>query len=182
MRAFVFMMQSLVLALSVLWAPSAMAAARGIAVVPVKTASGEEVLLYKESHALLVGVSQYGPGWPRLPGVVEDLRAVREVLEAQGFNVVEVRDPTREQMEKAYTGFINKYGRGKDNRLLFYFAGHGYTKKLEYGGEMGYIVPADAPDPVRDPGGFLDKVVSMQQFDVYARTVEAKHALFLFDS
>jgi formylglycine-generating enzyme required for sulfatase activity len=47
---------------------------------------------------------------------------------------------------------------------------------------MGYIVPRDAPNPHRDQTGFLSKAMDMQQIEVYARRIQAKHALFLFDS
>ena len=160
----------------------AAAVERGIVPVPIRDSGGRQVGLYKESHALVIGVSNYTGGWPRLPGVMDDLREVTGVLEDRGFNVVVVRNPDREMLEKAYNDFINKYGRGDDNRLLFYFAGHGYTGKLAYGGEMGYIVPTDAPDPNRNKNGFLNKAMDMQMFEVYARRVQAKHALFLFDS
>jgi len=65
---------------------------------------------------------------------------------------------------------------------LFYFAGHGHTLKKSYGGNVGYIVPADAPLPDCDRGGFMQKAISMESFNTYARNMDAKHALFLFDS
>ena len=46
---------------------------RGIFPVPIKDRSGNQVLLYQESHALLVGVCEYTKGWPNLPGVKEDI-------------------------------------------------------------------------------------------------------------
>ncbi|MCP4400415.1 MAG: hypothetical protein GY801_24300 [bacterium] len=47
---------------------------------------------------------------------------------------------------------------------------------------MGYIVPADAPLPGEDERGFSAKALDMQMIEVYARRIQAKHALFLFDS
>ncbi len=155
---------------------------RGIVPVVIKDASGKQVGLYKESHALVIGASEYTNGWPRLPGVVDDIREVKTALEAQGFNVVVVQNPNREQLEKSFNDFINKYGGGRDNRLLFYFAGHGHTLKLAYGGEMGYIVPIDAPNASQDEAGFLAKALSMNQMEVYARNIQSKHAVFIFDS
>jgi len=54
------------------------------------------------------------------------------------------------------------------------------TKK--WGGEMGYIVPADAPDPARDRNGFMDKAVDMLKVEGWAKNIDSKHALFMFDS
>ncbi|MCF8721119.1 caspase family protein [Nitrospina gracilis] len=155
---------------------------RGIRIVPIEDAEGTQVGLYKESHALIIGVSDYTAGWPDLPGVTKDVNLVKGALEKQGFNVVVVMNPDHEGMQKAFNDFINRYGHGVDNRLLFYFAGHGHTLKLAYGGDMGYIVPADTPNPNRDRQGFLARAMDMERIEVYAKRIESKHALFLFDS
>jgi len=143
---------------------------------------GKEVILYKESHALVIGVSEYTNGWPRLPGVKSDVQEVKAALEAHGFNVIVSMNPDRDTLERAFNSFINQYAHNPENRLLFYFAGHGYTFKLAYGGEMGYIIPADAPLPENNEIEFLAKAMDMQMIEVYARRIQAKHALFLFDS
>lgn len=150
--------------------------------VSIRDSEGNEVGLFSESHALVIGVSRYDNGWPQLPGVLNDIRMVREALENHGFNVVVVEDPDKKQLEDAIHQFIYTFGQKIDTRLVFYFAGHGYTMKLAYGGDMGYIVPRDAPDPKVDQLGFLEKAIDMQQFEVYSKRMQAKHALFLFDS
>ncbi|MBI5892517.1 MAG: caspase family protein [Deltaproteobacteria bacterium] len=155
---------------------------RGVKVVAIKDAQGKEIGLYKESHALIIGVSEYTEGWPKLPGVKKDVEDVKNTLQNHGFNVTVVMDPKREQMIQAFEGFINKYGLKPENRLLFYFAGHGHTVKQSYGEEMGYIVPADAPNPNKDPERFLTKAVDMQLIEVFAKRIQSKHAMFLFDS
>lgn len=155
---------------------------RGLEPISITTSVGEEVGLYRESHALLVGVSDYQAGWPDLPGVKKDVEIVRATLEEQGFNVVTVNDPTRSELEQAFTDFINSYGQETENRLLFYFSGHGHTLKLAYGDEMGYIVPTDAPNPYEDENGFIATALDMQMIEVYAKRIQAKHAIFLFDS
>ncbi len=163
-------------------APPIFASKRGISRVEIKTQSGEEVGLYEESHALVIGVSDYTAGWPRLGGVREDVREVRQALEDNGFAVILVENPDRMEFEGAVRQFIVKHGRKENNRLLFYYAGHGFTQKLGYGGDMGYLVPRDAPDPNRDPEGFELNAISMQNIETYARTIGAKHALFVFDA
>ena len=158
------------------------AAERGINVVKIIDAQGKEVGLYHQSHALVIGVSDYTEGWPRLPGVQQDVKAVRAALKEHGFNVETVINPTRAQLYQAFSNFINRYGQTIENRLLFYFAGHGHTRKLAYGEEMGYILPVDAPNPRRDPRGFAVKAMDMQQIEVFAKLIQSKHALFIFDS
>jgi formylglycine-generating enzyme required for sulfatase activity len=84
-------------------------------------------------------------------------------------------------LDDAFTGFIRRHGRKPENRLLFYFAGHGHTVK-NYGEEMGYIIPTSSPNPNHDLDGFLDSAMDMRQIEVYAQRIRSKHALFLFDS
>jgi formylglycine-generating enzyme required for sulfatase activity len=154
------------------------AAQRGIA-LRVTDAAGQPVTLYRESHALLVGVSDYSAGWPDLESVPAELRRVETALERQGFHVVRYLNPDGRAMRRAFEDFIGRYGYRPDNRLLFFFAGHGHTR-LE--GRKGYLVPADAPDPRLDEGGFLRTALAMSDILNWARRVEAKHALFLFDA
>lgn len=138
---------------------------------------------YRESYALIIGVSDYTNGWPPLPGAKKDVTSLKKALERHGFVVTTVMNPRdRHELDAAFHAFIQSHGHHPDNRLLFYFAGHGHTEKLSYGGTMGYIVPADAPDPQKDKAGFLDRSLDMQQIEVYAKRIQAKHALFLFDS
>jgi hypothetical protein len=158
------------------------AAERGINVVKIIDAQGLEVGLYHQSHALVIGVSNYNEGWPPLPGVQQDVREVCLVLKEHGFNVETVTNPTRTKLNQAFLNFINRYGQTVENRLLFYFAGHGHTRKLAYGEDMGYIVPVDAPNPSRDPQGFTVKAMDMQEIEVFAKRIQSKHALFIFDS
>lgn len=139
---------------------------------------------YKTSHALVVGVSNYDH-WRPLDGVRQDVREVRQALERHGFYVDIIKDPTRDELEKAYTSFIAKYGIDPDNRLLFYFAGHGATVTPEYSPTdmLGYIVAKDAPsDSKKDIGAFISKAIHLGQFANWAREIHAKHVLFVFDS
>ncbi|MBM3226164.1 MAG: hypothetical protein FJZ47_20545, partial [Candidatus Tectomicrobia bacterium] len=158
-------------------------ALRSLAVVPVQDRSGQLVGSYSASHALVIGVSTYTGGWPNLPGVQADIRAVQEILHEQGFQVTTVLDPTKAQMDAAFETFISAYGGNKDHRLLVYFAGHGHTLRPQYGGNpLGYLVPRDAPNPNHDSNDFKRLALSMQRIEEYALTIDAKHVLFLFDS
>jgi hypothetical protein len=44
---------------------------------------GQQVVLYKESHALVIGISNYTSGWPKLPGVQRDVQEVKEVSKSK---------------------------------------------------------------------------------------------------
>ncbi len=151
--------------------------------VRIPLATGEApAQLYQDSYALVIGASAYRSGWPLLPGTLTDMEAVSRILQQQGFKVTQVADPDHAQLRKAFDDFIVEHGQEPQNRLLFYFAGHGDTRKLSYGQEMGYLVPVDAPLYEQDAKGFLQKALDMQQIEVYARRIQAKHALFMFDS
>ena len=179
-RTFIFLLASLLVSTFII--SPAVAQERGIVPVPIKNPQGQQVLLYQESHALVVGVSEYQKGWPILPGVLKDVELVKHALEDKGFHVVAVQNPSRNELRNSIEEFINRYGQDEDNRLLFYFAGHGHTLKLSYGEERGYFVPIDAPNPNRNQPGFLAKSINMESMEVYAKQIQAKHALFLFDS
>ena len=43
---------------------------RGIAPIPVIDSKGNQVVLYKESHALIVGISEYSSDWPMLLSLI----------------------------------------------------------------------------------------------------------------
>jgi hypothetical protein len=154
---------------------------RGVDIV-VKTKEGTTVSSYKDSYALVVGVSDYSNGWPDLPNTISDATKVKNSLEQQGFQVTLVTNPTHDQFKRALDDFIFNNGIFEDNRLLFYFAGHGYSMDMGYGGTTGYIVPSDAPIPQQNKASFMRKAISMREFDNQARQIQAKHVLYIFDS
>ena len=147
--------------------------------IVIKDTSGCEVGLYKDSYALLIGVSDYTAGWPKLHSIPQEISQVEAILQNQGFHVRKVMNPTAENLSKAFENFINKHGFDENNRLLFFFSGHGHTRKND---QKGYLVPADAPNPNKDRVGFLRKALPMSQILAWSRQMEAKHAVFLFDS
>ena len=147
-------------------------------VVRVTTQTGGSIDLYKGSYALLIGISDY-QYWPKLESIPSEVDEVKTALKSQGFLVQTVLDPTSDELKDAFSDFIGDYGFGKENRLLFYYAGHGATRS---DGKMGYLAPVDAPLIAKDPRGFKRKAVSMSQVLTWCREIEAKHVLFLFDS
>nr|VFJ69935.1 MAG: Caspase domain-containing protein [Candidatus Kentron sp. FW] len=147
----------------------------------VRSGDGQEVLRYGKSYALLVGVSDYGwgSGWKDLDSIPGELDKVENALETVGFHgVVRVDNPDEEALREAFEKFKDDYGFKRNNRLLFFFSGHGYTDE----DGAGYLVPRDAPDPREGESAFLKKALPMNQILSWARQIKARHALFLFDS
>jgi len=142
---------------------------------------GSSVDLYDKSYALLVGVSDY-EHWPDLPGVEEDIALVGKSLKKHGFKVISLLNPTRTSFDETMRGFIGDYGQDPENRLIIYYAGHGYTLTTNRGRELGYIVPADTPLPKDGTGDFKKKAISMLEIEIFAKQMESKHAMFTFDS
>ena len=156
---------------------------RGMKPVQVRI-EGTPTALYQQSHALLIGISTYTNGWSSLPGVSRDIPRVKAALENNGFQVDVVMNPSnKDALDNAFSDFISKYGNRRNNRLLVYYAGHGHTIKTDWGGELGYIVSADAPlHSKNNPSIFQSKAMEMAQIDIYAKRIQSKHALFLFDA
>ena len=65
----------------------------------------------------------------------------------------------------------------KEDRVLVFFAGHGATRKLASGRELGYIIPVDA-----DLTDFEGTAISMTNFQDISEAIPAKHVLFVMDS
>ena len=143
-------------------------------------AAGE---LYRDSHALVIGINQY-TAWPKLSHAVRDAQAVRESLvtrfgfKADNVTLLTDADATRANILKALNERFGDAKRVKrDDRVFVFFAGHGSTRKLPSGREVGYIVPVDA--------GLNDlqaDAIAMPQLQEVAEAITAKHAFFVIDA
>ena len=170
---------SLVLLLcALLWAVPAAQAVRVVATTP----EGKEIHLYNNSYALVLGNGNYSNGWDPLPGALRDVDDVAKALKKNGFKVTLKKNLTRESFNRAFGRFCHKYGRDENNRLLFYYAGHGHTQKMATNEDLGYLVMVDAPSPQSDPVGFEMASVDMQTMVTRAKKIKSRHVLFMFDS
>ena len=88
--------------------PCLPALTRGIKVT-VKT--GESLYLYKDYHALVVGVGDYD-SWPDLRGAVKDAREIGTTLEKMGMNVTTLLNPTSAGLKEALNQLT--YGPGQE--------------------------------------------------------------------
>ena len=107
------------------------------------------------SHALLIGVSQYDHQTP-LPWVDEEMRRVQKTLHDAGFNTYAPSDMTRvaggsgyltkSELDAALKAFGEKYGGDPENRLIIYFATHGFaTSRSDLNGG-GYLITSEVDD------------------------------------
>ena len=145
--------------------------------VQISDRNGKPVVLYQESHALVIWSGNY-QHWSKLNNVESEAQQVVKALKQQGFQVTIVANPTGENFKREVDDFIANYGYKPNNRLVIFYTGHGTTRHQD----KGYIVPVDAPDPTLDEIGFLRVAISMENVMTWAKIIEAKHVLFVFDS
>lgn len=144
---------------------------------------GDADTLYRDSHALVIGIDQYAK-WPQLHHAVRDARAVQETLVSRfGFkpeNVTALYDgeATRTNILRVLNEKLADPKKLKrDDRVLVFYAGHGGTRKLASGRDVGYLIPVDAAQV-----DFASDAISMPQLQEVAEATPAKHVLFLIDA
>ncbi|RQP22317.1 polysaccharide deacetylase family protein [Piscinibacter terrae] len=144
-------------------------------------ASGDS--LYRDSHALIIGIDQYAK-WPGLHHAVKDAKSIQDALVTRfGFKPENVTalfdgDATRANILRALNDKLTDAKRVKrDDRVMVFFAGHGGTRKLTSGRDVGYIIPVDAS--IND---FSSDAISMPQLQEVAEAMSAKHVLFMVDA
>jgi uncharacterized caspase-like protein len=134
---------------------------------------------YTNSRALIIGIDKYSSASP-LSYAVSDASEVRSILTQEfGFPTKNVtylinEEATRDRILRAYLRFTAD-DIEVDERLLVFFAGHGYTRTGSRG-EIGYLVPFDAD---------LSDLATLIRWDDLTRNAElirAKHILFIMDS
>ena len=100
---------------------------------------------FKRSIAIIIGINQYQNGIPALKTAVNDATQLAQVLKADhGYQVVLLRDQQaslatlRSLLTDKLAALVQP-----DDRVLFYFAGHGLAFNGDEGPE-GYLIPQDA--------------------------------------
>ena len=159
-----------------------MAQSQAVQTVKIWNQDVEQIELFKGSYALVIGASDYQDNsWSDLTNIKEEIVAVSQALGEQGFQVETRLDPTGDILLEEITHFINQFGIEEENRLLPYFAGHGYTKESN-GYKFGSLVPVDAPSPHQDETVFSSKSLQVEQILSMLEQGQSKHILFIFGS
>ncbi len=137
---------------------------------------------YGESWAIVVGIDDYAK-WPKLHYAVRDAEAVSKLL-VEKFGFAQQRVFTLENAAATRAAilslFEDKLGNGvlkRDDRVFVFFAGHGATRQLTSGRNLGYVIPADS-----DPQHVAADAVPMTEIQNLAESLEAKHVLFVMDA
>ncbi len=138
---------------------------------------------YRESWAVVVGINDY-QRWPKLRYAVHDATSVRDILVSKyGFKPENIRQLTNAQATRQHIMEVigDEFSDGRkikrDDRVFFFFAGHGATRTLEDGRQLGFIVPVDA-----DPENYYSTAISMTALREASDLIPAKHIYFVMDS
>ena len=143
--------------------------------------NGQQIKLYSDYHALIIGNSDY-QHFPKLRGVKEDVQDLKAMFAKMNISTTVIEDCTSDQMKKALSDFVDIYGDAPDRALIFYYAGHGHTEPLADGSKLGYLVPTDAPLYETNKADFRKKSISMSDIENIAKLIQSKHVLMIFDS
>jgi peptidoglycan/xylan/chitin deacetylase (PgdA/CDA1 family)/uncharacterized caspase-like protein len=153
--------------------------AAGAAQLPIQRAAAAG---YVNSWAILVGIDHYQK-WPRLQYAVRDAEGVGQLL-VQKFGFAPERVITLKNEQATRAGILAAFhdrlahgGLQPNDRVFVFFAGHGATRKLSSGRDLGYIVPVDA-----DPNNLATDAIPMTEIQNIAESLQAKHALFVMDA
>jgi len=133
---------------------------------------------FARSYAIVVGIKdyQYSGRWSKLNNSENDADEITSLLHAQGFQVKTFK--SRQATKQAIESYIEDTlapSIQSDDRVVFYFSGHGET--LPKGGkEWGYVIPYDASEK-------SSSWISMKRLQILAEMMgSARHQLFIFDA
>jgi hypothetical protein len=121
--------------------------------------------------ALVIGNSNY-QNVAQLPNPANDAKAVAELLNTAGFEVISATDLNHNQMIQVMQDFSGKIaGRGPNTVAMVYYAGHG----VQLAGE-NYLVPVDArissePDLVDGSVRLVDVMATLEAIPSRMRIV-----------
>jgi uncharacterized caspase-like protein/peptidoglycan/xylan/chitin deacetylase (PgdA/CDA1 family) len=154
---------------------AAAAPAGGAAHLPIERTAAAG---YANSWAILVGIDEYKK-WPHLQYAVRDAEGVGQVLVQKfGFSPERVITLKNEQATRVgILGAFHDLSLQPNDRVFVFFAGHGATRKLSSGRDLGYIVPYDA-----DPDNLATDAIPMTEIQNIAESLPAKHELFVMDA
>ena len=148
------------------------------------TSSGEKrPSFYRDSFAVIIGINEY-EHWPKLRYAVNDANGIEEALTSKfGFKKENIRkllngEATRQRIMQVLGDELTDSTKvQREDRVFFFFAGHGTTRGFEDGRQVGFIVPVDA-----DQNNYVSTAISMAQIREASDLIPAKHVYFVMDS
>ena len=117
----------------------------------------------------------------------EILKLLVEEFAFPKTNIVTLYDDqaTKENIIRELDNLTDNQKVRPEDQVLVFFSGHGQTIKTPIGGDVGYLVPADASVTLKDnsnPGDYVKKCIPMDKLKQASGLSQAKHLLFLVDA
>ncbi len=135
---------------------------------------------YERSYAILIGIDSYQhPRLRPLGNAEADARSIQEILSTKPYNFHVDLLLGAQATRKAITRLLNQAIQVTEpnDRLIFYFAGHGYIQQDTRGFDVGYLACADT-----DPDDPFDGLEYAEVTSKLIRFAEAKHVAFILDA
>jgi WD40 repeat protein len=156
---------------------------------------------FNRNFAIIIGINDYTNGIRKLETAVPDAQKLAQIIEGQHlklqqryqadnkYEVLLILDQSAtldklsvliEYLKKGQIPFNSeKVTVTENDRVLFYFAGHGIAKDaLEHqDGPVGYLIPQDAKSDDKDGSTFLP----MQELNDALNALPCKHMLAILD-
>jgi peptidoglycan/xylan/chitin deacetylase (PgdA/CDA1 family)/TolA-binding protein len=138
---------------------------------------------YHDSWAAIIGIDDY-VNWQKLEYAANDATGIKDLL-IQKYNFKPDHVFTLLNGQATRQNILSLLGDKlgdpttvqREDRVFVFYAGHGATRKLASGRELGYIIPVDA-----DLTDFEGTAISMTNFQDISEAIPAKHVLFVMDS
>jgi WD40 repeat protein len=141
---------------------------------PMSSSTPSIQLPFSASHAFIIGINDYQHLTPLATAVNDAKEIARRLREQHQYTVHSpLLNATKADITKLLSQVIPQTV-GKDDRVVFYFAGHGIALDSEEG-PNGYLVPADARS------GDINSLVSMQAFHQVFNELPCRHGLLILD-
>ncbi len=133
---------------------------------------------FEHSYAVVIGIDNYRSArFPKLSYAVKDAKAISAYLQGQGYDKVISLYNEQASKQAIMEAMQNSIAPGlqTNDRVLVFFAGHGYTEKLG-GKDRGYLVPFDGSSQSAS-------YISMEELETQSSYMgNARHQLFIMDS
>ena len=137
--------------------------------------------IYDTSWALIIGINKYENVQP-LSYAIDDAIAVKNLLindfgfPRNNVNLLLNQEATQNNIKKQLDILVKSAK--KNDRVLFYFAGHGETEPLALDGtDMGFLLPVEG-----DTENLYLTSIPMDELKRISLYSKAKHMLFLVDA
>jgi hypothetical protein len=148
---------------------------------------GQSAEIYTESHAILILEAdyKYNAVFPSAhDAAIRAITLLRPKLEADRFHVLIWMNLSSTQLKTTIDEVFGKYGYVRTGRMFFYYFGHGEVTGDEDDppSMRAWLVPVDAPDPIKKEMKFYRLAIPMSYIVAQAQQALIKHAFFAFEA